>query len=75
MTPREISLLLIACRARMQHRENERFLLMRAMALAYHAPEKLPSPPVPILPPGEMTDDEIKQRLLAWRGKEKIYDP
>lgn len=39
-------------------------------ALAVHAPSRLPPAPSSLPPPEPMTDDEMKQRLLAWRGKE-----
>ena len=71
MTPREIHLLLSACHAQMTRAQLERHFLIRSLALAYHAPERLPPPPIVSPPPEDMTDDEIKQRLLAWRGKEK----
>lgn len=71
MTPRQIQLLLSACHANMDRAQMERYDLIRSIALAIHAPERLPPPPPSLLPPGDMTDDEIKQRLLAWRGKEK----
>lgn len=39
------------------------------MALAFHAPDRLPAaPPVP-LPCREMTDIEMKARLLNWAQK------
>lgn len=68
-TPREISLLFSAARAHLERREEERWLLSRYVALAIHAPEHLPGPPVHG-PVRDMTDEEMKQRLLAWRGKE-----
>ncbi|MCI5565931.1 MAG: hypothetical protein MR400_09635 [Clostridiales bacterium] len=41
----------------------------RYMALAFHAPDRLPAaPPVP-LPCREMTDTEMKARLLNWAQK------
>lgn len=68
MTPREIHLLLKAYRAQNQQREHQLWVLARYAALAFHAPDRLPPPPA--VPIGEMTADEMKQRLLAWRGKD-----
>lgn len=68
-TPREISLFLQAHQARERKRQQQLWLLSRYVALAVHAPEKLPPPPADLLP--DMTDEEMKQRLLAWRGKEE----
>ena len=69
LTPRELSLCLCAHRARLEQQSQGRWLLARLMALAVHAPDRLPPPPSPSrLRP--MTDDEMKQRLLAWRGKD-----
>ena len=70
MTPRQIHLLLSAHISQMARAQMERHFLVRSMALAIHAPERLPPPPTPSIPLEDMTDDQIKQRLLAWRGKE-----
>lgn len=68
MTPREIHLLLTARQAAIT-RENQRLLLLaRYVALAVHDPARLPDLPAP--PLSDMTDEEMKQRLLAWRRKE-----
>ena len=69
-TPREISLVLVAHRARTERAAEERWIAGRYMALAVHAPERLPAHPAPRLSGREMTDDEMKQRLAAWRGKD-----
>ena len=49
--------------------QSERWLLSRLMALAVHAPDRLPAAPARVHGPA-MTDEEMKQRLLSWRGKE-----
>ncbi|MBR4359122.1 MAG: hypothetical protein IKP32_00685 [Clostridia bacterium] len=69
MTPREIALLIQAHRARAWRREWEIWLLARHAALAFHAPDRLPPPP-PAPASAPMTADDMKQRLLAWRGKD-----
>lgn len=69
-TPWEISLLLSAHRARSERAAEERWIAGRCMALAVHAPERLPAAPAPRFSGREMTDDEMKRRLTAWRGKE-----
>lgn len=69
-TPWEISLLLSAHRARIEQEAEARWLAGRYMALAVHAPDRLPAAPAPRFSGREMTDDEMKQRLVAWRGKE-----
>ena len=69
MTPREISLALSIQRTRERQQMPHTWLLSRYMALAIHAPDKLPPPPMDEMP--EMTGDEIKRRLLAWRRKEE----
>ena len=71
MTPLQIHLLLSARLAQMAREQMEHHFLIRSIALAIHAPERLPPPPNPLFPLGDMTDDEIKQRLLAWRGKDE----
>ena len=69
MTPREIALVFSAHRARMERKNLERWLLLRGVALAVHAPDRLP--PVPSASPGPpMSAEAMKQRLLAWRGKD-----
>lgn len=70
MTPWEISLLIAAHAAREQKTAENRWLLARLIALSVHAPEKLPGPP-PIRHGREMTDEEMKQRLLSWRRKDE----
>lgn len=43
----------------------------RYIALAVHAPEKLPPRPVFLCAPQrEMSDQEMKSRLLTWAEKE-----
>jgi len=64
LTPRETALLI----ARHRAGAAAGLYLARLVALAVHAPERLPIPPPP--PMRDMTADEIKQRLLAWRGKD-----
>ncbi len=61
-------LCLAAFRRLQQRRQEEIWLMGQYAALAVHAPSRLP--PAPLAPPEPMTDDEMKQRLLAWRGKE-----
>ena len=68
MTPREISCCLSAAQARFAREERSLLLLSRLMALAVHAPDKLPAMPGPSLAP--MTDEAIKERLLSWRRKD-----
>lgn len=68
MTPREIFRSLTAFRARQEAWWTRAVILSRLTALAVHDPARLPSPPAPRLP--EMTADQIKQRLLAWRRKD-----
>lgn len=70
-TPREISLVLSAFRAREDQKCREQWLLGRMLALAFHAPDRLPSCPPPSLPPREINAEEMKQRLLAWRRKDE----
>ena len=70
-TPREIFLQLTAFRRMQARRQEELWLLGQYAALAMHAPARLPP-----LPPGlgenaPMTDEEMKRRLLGWRGKEE----
>lgn len=69
MTPREAWLLFAAYRALREQRQETLWLLSRYAALAFHAPDRLPPPPAFSSAP--MTDDEMKLRLLSWRGKEK----
>lgn len=71
LTPREILLRLTAFRRARLRRQEELWLLGQYVALAVHAPAHLPP-----LPPGfgesaPMTDDEMKRRLLGWRGKDE----
>ena len=74
MTPRQVFWLLTAWRARLRREEEQLVLFSRLEALAYHAPDRLPPlPPDPAFS-REMSPDEIKQRLLAWRGKEMTDD-
>lgn len=68
-TPREISLILSSHRARSYAQESRLIALSRLTALALHAPDHLPPPPAAPFA-GDMTADEMKQRLLAWRGKD-----
>lgn len=68
MTPREISLLLSAHYAVLAQRRLDRWALAKLTALSLHAPDRLPPPPE--MPLEDMTDDEMKRRLLAWRGKD-----
>ena len=74
LSPRELHLLLTAHRARLDQRAAGRLLLARYIALAVHDPLRLPDLPPPSSPSRPMTDEEMKQRLLAWRGKEN-HDP
>lgn len=68
MTPREIHLA-VACRKALARQRRDRALLLaRCMALAVHDPSRLPPPPPEDMP--DMTDEQMKQRLLAWRRKE-----
>ena len=73
LTPREIALTLEAHSARLLRALRDSWELGRLLALAVHAPDKLPPPPAAPLP--DMTDDDMKRRLLAWRGKEPSHDP
>ena len=69
LTPRELAAHFTARRVQAAQRAYDRWQFSRLIALAVHAPDRLPPPPSP--PPGRpMTADEIKQRLLAWRGKD-----
>ncbi len=69
MTPRELALAFTAHRAQTDRRTHDRWLLTRLIALAVHAPDRLPPPPSP--PDSRpMTAEAMKQRLLAWRGKD-----
>lgn len=47
------------------------WLLGQYMALAMHAPGRLPPLPPGLEARAPMTDDEMKRRLLAWRGKDE----
>ena len=69
MTPRELALTFTAHRARREQAAYDRWALVRSVALAVHAPDRLPPPPSP---PSRspMTAEAMKQRLLAWRGKD-----
>ncbi|MBE5783274.1 MAG: hypothetical protein E7329_08190 [Clostridiales bacterium] len=70
-TPREISLTLSAFRAREHQKSQDQWFLGKMMALAFHAPDRLPSCPPPVPPSREMRADEMKKRLLAWRRKDE----
>jgi len=70
LTPAEIILSLRAHQAQMRQRVQETWLLGRYVALAFHAPDRMPPCPAP-LPEGNMEPEEMKRRLLAWRGKER----
>ena len=72
-TPRELGLLLRAFAAREKKRQTEAWLLGRYMAFAVH--DLAHYPPPPFAPSPAMTDEEMKQRLLAMRGKETHNDP
>ena len=74
MTPREVELELTAFAAREKARRLETWLLGRYVAIAVHDPSRYPPPPFGISP-ASMTDDEMKQRLLAMRGKDEHNDP
>ena len=74
MTPREVELELTAFAAREKAKRLETWLLGRYVALAVHDPARYPPPPA-ALPSAAMTDDEMKQRLLAMRGKDEHNDP
>ena len=69
LTPKELALFFAAHRARREQKAQQLLLLARYAALAVHAPDRLPPPPSPD-PHRPMTADEMKQRLLAWRGKD-----
>lgn len=70
MTPREIGWVLTAFRARQQRRQQEIWLMGKYTALAVHDPAHFPPPPSFFSSGGEMTENEMKRRLLALRGKE-----
>lgn len=70
MTPREISLAIARHRAREKQTLQQIWLLSRYTAFSIHAPERLPPPPADEMP--EMTAEEMKRRLLAWRRKEEL---
>lgn len=69
MTPREISLSIRVHQALENRRCQKEWLLSRYIALAVHAPDRLPPRPAGDLAP--MTDDEMKKRLLSWRRKDQ----
>lgn len=73
-TPRELELELKAFAAREKKERLETWLLGRYIAIAVHDPAHYPLPPAD-LSPADMTDEEMKQRLLAMRGKEEHNDP
>ncbi|MBE5787970.1 MAG: hypothetical protein E7324_10640 [Clostridiales bacterium] len=56
--------------AQEKRRRQEEWRLSRYIALAVHAPDRLPPPPVDNLSP--MTDEEMKRRLLSWRRKDPL---
>ncbi len=67
MTPRQIHLILTARRFQEERKRENCLLLARYAALAVHDPGRLPSLPRSAAP---QTGEEMKQRLLAWRGKD-----
>ena len=69
LTPRQAYLRILCHQARCFQAQRDAHFLARLTALALRAPDRLPSPPPPPLT-DEMSADEIKQRLLAWRGKD-----
>ena len=69
LTPRQAYLRIQCHQARRFQAQRDAHLLARLTALALRAPDRLPPPPPPPLAPG-MSAEEIKQRLLAWRGKD-----
>ena len=69
LTPRQAYLRILCHQAKRNQQQRDLHFLARLTALSVHAPDRLPSPPPPPLA-GEMTGEEIKQRLLAWRGKD-----
>ena len=71
MTPREIRLLFQAYETMARRRIEDFALLGRYMALAVHAPDRLPPLPPPNVPASPMTDEEIKRRLMQIAGKEE----
>ena len=70
LTPRELALSFAAHRAQTERQAYDRWLLTRLVALAVHAPDRLPPSPPSLLDRRPMTAEAIKQRLLAWRGKD-----
>ncbi len=71
LTPREIAWRLEAFRARGRERDESAWMTAQYAALAAHAPEKLPARPAFFrAEQSDMTDDDIKSRLLAWAGKD-----
>ena len=70
LTPRELANSFAAHRAQQERQDRDRWLLTRMIALAVHAPDRLPPPPSPS-ESRPMTAEAMKQRLLAWRGKDE----
>ena len=70
LTPREAALVLSAHRAKREEALMDQWRLSRLVALAVHAPDRLPPRPLPAAPPAPLPYGEMKRRLLAWRGKE-----
>lgn len=71
MTPREIRLLFQSYEARERRRQEDFSLLGRYVALAVHAPSRLPPLPPPSAPSSPMPDEEIKRRLMQIAGKDE----
>ncbi len=69
LTPRQAYLRIRCHQARRFQAQRDAHFLARLTALALRAPDRLPPPPPPPLT-AQMSADEIKQRLLAWRGKD-----
>ena len=70
-TPREIRMELTAFAAREQNRRLENWLLGKYIAFAVHDPAHYPLPPATPNKGADMSDEEMKQRLLAMRGKDE----
>ena len=70
MTPRQVCLCLQAYGAGEQHLLSTLHLQAALMALAVHAPARLPDLPS-FSPAEEMSWEEMKRRLLSWRRKEE----
>ena len=70
MTPRQVCLCMETHGAVEKQRLSFVHLQAALMALAFHAPGKLPAMPS-FSPADEMPWEEMKQRLLSWRRKDE----